>query len=114
MPTDLTQLPGRIKRLRESAGYSQLDFAKMCGLTQAQISAYELGKSFPGLESTVSLANALGTTVTALLEESDPKTAPPRPPSKHEMAYWILEAIGIEGFPLERCRAVLIDKVYTK
>jgi transcriptional regulator with XRE-family HTH domain len=106
------EIPGRIKRLREEAKFSQSDLARMTNLTQAQISAYEVGRSLPGLESAVALSAALGTTVAELIGQASPRVAPPRPATKSEMACWLLEAIGIDGFPLERCRQVLIDKVY--
>lgn len=112
MSNSLAELPRRIKKLREGAALSQGDLARMTGLTQAQISAYEVGRSFPGLESALALSAALGTTAAELIGQDVPRVAPPRPASKSEMAIWLLEAIGIDGFPLERCRSVLIDKVY--
>jgi transcriptional regulator with XRE-family HTH domain len=110
MSPGLEVLPERIKRLRESKGLPQFELARMCGLTQAQISAYEIGRSFPGLESTIKLAHAFGTTVAELIGESEPKTAPPRPPSKHEMALWVIESLGIDGFRLETIRRLLLEK----
>lgn len=114
MPINLADLPGRLKRLRESAGYSQADFARMAGITQGQVSNYEVGRAFPGLESTIAMAGALGTTVAALLDESEPVRAPPRPATRNEMALWIIEAIGIDGFALDRIRSVLLDRDHRK
>lgn len=111
MSTDLSFLPGRIKRLRESKKIPQFELARMCGLTQAQISAYEIGRSFPGLESTVKLAEAFGTTVSDLLGEKDPATAPARPATKSEMALWVIESIGLDGFKLDHVRRILTEKL---
>lgn len=111
MPTNLTLLPVKIKSLRESAGYSQVELAKICGMTQAQISAYEIGKSFPNLESAIAMANAFGTTVAALIGETEPFRAPPRPATKSEMALWVIESIGLDGFKLDHVRRILTEKL---
>lgn len=108
--TDLTHIPARIKNLRESAGIPQFELARMCDLTQAQISAYERGTSFPGLESSVRLAAALGVTVSDLIGEKEPLPAPPRPATKSEMAIWILEAIGLDVLKLNHVKRILQDR----
>lgn len=100
-------LPQRIKNLRESAGLGQLELAKMAGITQAQVSNYEVGKQFPGLETAAKLAAAFGITVADLIGEADPKPGAPRPPRKEEMAIWVLEAIGISQVRVDQIRRVL-------
>jgi len=109
MSTDLTHIPKRIKLLREAAKMPQHELARMAGLTQAQISAYEVGRAFPGLESTIKLAQVLGVSVSDLLGETAPKTAPPRPPTRAEMALWVLEAMQFARPVIERVRLVLKD-----
>ena len=100
-------LPQRIKNLRESCGLGQTDLARMAGITQAQISNYEVGKQFPGLETAAKLAAAFGITIADLIGEADPKPAKPRPASKEEMALWVIEAIGISQVRIEQIRRVL-------
>lgn len=102
----LELLPIRIKKLRESLGLSQTDLSRMAGCTQAQISAYERGNAYPGLETLQNLAKAFGITVSELLNEREPKPTPPRPPTKEEMALWVLEAIGIS--PKRRAHIKLV------
>lgn len=84
----------------------------MSGQTQAQISSYELGRTMPNLESAQKVAAALGISLQDLIGEKEPATAPPRPASKVEMALWVIEAIGIDGFKLDRVRTVLLDRPY--
>lgn len=107
MPLDLTTIPHRVKRIRGDA--SQAEFAAECGLTQGQISAYELGKAFPTLESTARMCKARGISIAAFLEEIEPSCAPPRTPSKEEMAIWVVRALGIDGFKLDHVRRILMD-----
>lgn len=54
------------------------------------------------------MAEALGLTVGALIGETAPTRSPPRPPTKNEMVVWLIEAIGIEGFALDRIRSTLL------
>ncbi len=103
----LEYLPQRIKNLRESSGLGQSDLAKMAGITQAQVSNYEVGKQFPGLETAAKLAAAFGITVAELIGETDPKPAAPRPASKEEMALWVIEAVGISQVRLDQIRRIL-------
>lgn len=85
----------------------------MAGITQAQISNYEAGKAFPGLETAAKLASAFGITVAELIEEKEPKAAAPRPPRKEEMAIWVLQAIGISEVRLDQIRYILGErKIY--
>lgn len=103
----LEDLPRKLKKLRESAGLGQSELARMAGVTQAQISNYEIGKQFPGVETVVRLAAAFGITVAELIEQDSPTAAPPRPPSKEEMALWVMEGIGISRVRLDQMRYIL-------
>lgn len=104
-------LPQRIKRLRESCGLGQSELAQMAGITQAQVSNYEVGRQMPGLETAAKLAGAFGITVAELIGEKEPKAAAPRPPRKEEMALWVLEAIGISATRLDQIRHLLGEGV---
>lgn len=104
---ELDFLAIRIKKLRETSGLTQGQLSRMAGCTQAQISAYEVGKAFPGLETCQKLAQAFGITVSEFLQEQEPKPAAPRPPRKEEMALWVLEAVGISQVRLDQIRRVL-------
>lgn len=103
----LEELPRKLKKLRESANLGQNDLARMAGVTQAQISNYESGKQFPGVETAVRLAAALGLTLAEFVEQENPRCAAPRPASKEEMALWILEAIGISQVRMDQMRQIL-------
>lgn len=100
-------IPQRIKNLREAAFLSQVELAQMAGCTQAQISAYEVGKAFPNLETALRLSAAFGISLGDMIGEQDPKPGKPRPPSKEEMALWVLEAVGISQVRLDQIRRVL-------
>lgn len=108
MAINLSEIPTRIKRLRGNA--AQSEFALECRLTQAQVSAYELGKMLPSLDSLKRMCESRGITIAAFLEEEEMRTAPPRAPSKEEMALWIIRALGIDGFPLDACKRALIKE----
>lgn len=103
----LEELPYKLRRLREAAGLNQLQAAKLARTHQAQISGWELGKNYPTLESMLLLAEAYGTTVAEILNQEHPKVAPPRPPSKVEMAIWIMAEIGIPPNKIEFVRGVI-------
>jgi len=110
---DLNELGYRIKRLREERGFTQSELAEACGVKQAQVSGWELGKNLPNLESLLVLCHNLGVSLTDFLGEKSPTSAPPRKPDKYEMALWIIQAIGVEGFRLEQVKRFLTpNKVF--
>jgi transcriptional regulator with XRE-family HTH domain len=57
----------RLEYYRTSAGLSQLEFAQKVGMTQQRISAYELGKRQPDLETVKLFADFFGITTDELL-----------------------------------------------
>lgn len=104
----LELLPVRIKTMREAQKLSQYELAKLAKCTQAQISYFELGKQYPGLETTVRLAAAFGCSLADFLGERDPKCAPPREPSDTEKAIWLLEKLDISKVKLDQVRHILL------
>lgn len=66
----------------------------------------------PNLESAQKVAAALGISLQNFIGEKEPSTSPPRPATKIEMALWVIEAIGIDGFKLDKVRTVLLDRPY--
>ena len=64
-------MPGlnSLRRLREAAGLTQQDLAKLTGLTTATISYAETGRVDPSLDTIKRLAEALGVQPGALLDE---------------------------------------------
>lgn len=107
MPLEISEIPYRLKRLRETTGMSQVDAARVMGVVQAQVSGWECGKNLPNIEGFAKLAHAYGTTVAAILDEKEPHLAPPRPPNRVEMAMWILEAIDIPAPKVEFVRSII-------
>ena len=53
------QIGPALRRLRESRGVKQYVAARRAGLTQSQVSEYELGKRLPSLRSLLLLLTAL-------------------------------------------------------
>lgn len=59
-----------LREIRTSKGITQFDAAKPLGLTQAQWSAYEKGKSNPSLDTVIKMANVLEEDPYILIETS--------------------------------------------
>lgn len=58
----------RIKSIRKESGLSQVDFAKAIGLKRGLYSMIELGKSHPGIDTLILIANKFGKSYEWLLE----------------------------------------------
>lgn len=56
-----------LRRLREAAGLTQIELSARVGVTQAALSAWELGTAAPSLPNMVRLADALDTSIDELL-----------------------------------------------
>lgn len=56
-----------LKAIRISKGYSQQQFAKIIGMSQAVVSSWEIGNSAPDFGNLFMLSNALRVPVTCLL-----------------------------------------------
>lgn len=59
----------KIKVLRKAAGIRQVDLAKMLGVGQPSLCAWESGKSQPTTDRLPALAKALGCTIDDLFEK---------------------------------------------
>ena len=57
-----------MRELREKQGISQEEFAESCGLHRTAVGLLERGKSIPRLDTLLIVANALGVTVSKLLQ----------------------------------------------
>jgi transcriptional regulator with XRE-family HTH domain len=69
---DMRKLVGRnVRQLRLARQMSQEQFAECSGFSQQYISDLERGRRNPTIVSLYELAQALGTTPTALLEPDD-------------------------------------------
>ena len=64
---DKNSLAARIRISRESLNYSQHDLARVSGIKQQQISAYERGLRFPSAHALVKLSDALHVSTDYLL-----------------------------------------------
>lgn len=76
---------------------SQIRLADISGMSQSQISNYELDRSEPGLDNLHRLAAAFGMSIAALIGDETPQYAPPRAPTPEEMAARIFDALGLKG-----------------
>lgn len=68
-PPTPSPFPARLRHLREQAGLSVPDLARAVGVSRQQIHGYESGKNEPRLSTLLRLAEALGVTVSTLVDE---------------------------------------------
>lgn len=59
----------KIKVLRKAAGIKQVDLAKILGVGQPSLCAWEAGKTLPTADKLPALAKALGCTIDDLFEK---------------------------------------------
>ena len=57
---NLKQLPGRLRKLREAKGWSQMKLALVTGIPNETLCRYESGQRTPKLENLAKLEKALG------------------------------------------------------
>lgn len=66
-----------LKAIRVKKKLSQYRLAKVSGISQGLLSAYESGKKKPGMDNIIKLATALGVSITELIGDIDqPKPLP--------------------------------------
>ena len=70
MELDYEMIGKRIKAARKKKGYTQENLASVTGISQPHIGHVEVGKSKVALPALIKIANALDTTVDALLYDS--------------------------------------------
>lgn len=61
----------RLKALREQHGWSQREFARLCGLADSQVNRYESGDNDPSATNLRAMAKMLGVSTDYLLGLSD-------------------------------------------
>lgn len=61
----------RIKELRLEKGYSQVELAKLTGVQQESISAYEKGKNYPNMEVLMKMSELFDVTIDYMVYNSD-------------------------------------------
>lgn len=66
LPKD--RFAANLKRLRESAGLSQMELGNRCDMDNSVISRYERGQRDPQLEAIAALAAGLGVTAAELVD----------------------------------------------
>jgi transcriptional regulator with XRE-family HTH domain len=69
---------GRLKELREAAGWTQQELARRAGMTREGIAQLETGRREPGWGSVVRLCQALGVGADAFLRPPTERPAPAR------------------------------------
>ena len=70
MTLDRRRLAATITRLRRQAGLSQRDLAGKARISRSTLAGIEAGPAMASLDTVVALADALGVTVDALIEEA--------------------------------------------
>ncbi len=71
---ELNRVFGRVlQKRRDSAGMTQMELAEAADLTNQYISALERGLNSPSLTALFGIAQALGTTVSSLIQEVESK-----------------------------------------
>jgi transcriptional regulator with XRE-family HTH domain len=72
---------GRLRELREAAGWTQEQLAERVGVKREAVARWEAGKREPGWSNVLALAEALGVDCTAFARPPTerPPTAPGRP-----------------------------------
>lgn len=60
-----------IRALRKNLRLTQRDLAERCGVTQQHINRIERGKTKPGADVIIKLADALGTTTDDILKNQE-------------------------------------------
>ena len=65
----------KIKELRKAAGLTQCQLAKLVGVTQSAVAAWERGDYYPSAPMLLKLATALGCTVNDLYRTDTENTA---------------------------------------
>lgn len=63
-----------LKAHREAAGYSQVEFSSLCGISRQSLHKHEAGKVKPTPENLMSYAKVLGISASELKENLHPKT----------------------------------------
>ena len=69
------KFPDRLKGIREERGLSQADLAEKSGLQTSAISHFETGRRSPSFDNLKRLADALGSSIDALLDRKMEPTA---------------------------------------
>ena len=72
---------GRLRELREAAGWTQEQLAERVGVKREAVARWEAGKREPGWSNVLALAEALGVDCTAFTQApaERPSTGPGRP-----------------------------------
>lgn len=68
----------KLKQARTQAGYTQEELAAILAVSRPAIAKWESGRGLPDVSNLKAIAQALGTTVDALLSDEAPWTSPSR------------------------------------
>src|SRR5581483_9223589 len=114
----LGEVGGRVRRLREDASLTQRTLAQRSGVSPRYLAQLEAGGANISLERLTDVAQALGTTLVALLDpRAEPRRAPPGAAKTAEVAV-LRDAIGelLDGRDLGELREVrrFLEARFTK
>jgi len=97
----------KIRRLAESQNLTHAELAKRAGIVGPQMSHYLGGRNAPGIDKLPAIAKALGISVSDLIGDEAPVSAPPRAPTPEEMTMHVLGKMGLDKKRLEAIGLVL-------
>ncbi|MBW8875112.1 MAG: helix-turn-helix transcriptional regulator [Acidobacteria bacterium] len=101
---DIRFISQALRRVRQAAGFLQVDVAERSGLTRAMVSAYEAGKSTPSLGSLSAYLGAIGRDLGDLQDEvnrlSGRSSDEPAEDRERAVGRAVLKAIRVLGWDL--------------
>lgn len=62
---------GNMREIRKNAGITQVELAKIMGVTQGNVAAWETGRSMPTADKLPALAKVLGCKIDDLFEKGE-------------------------------------------
>lgn len=83
---NVLDLGQKVKRLRESRGWSQAELARRAGITKSAISTYELGIRTPSADVVCAFAKAFGVSADYLLGIAERRAVEVEGLSEHDEA----------------------------
>lgn len=106
-------MPGnRLKQLREEFGFSQVELGNRLGVTQQSVFAWEHGKTYPQIQTAITLSQIYGVTLDYLMGLSDdPQPAKEPAVSDSELKAYTIKRVRALPEPVLQRLLDLIDAI---